>query len=191
MPNYRETGRFDPNSAHNRFKEQVGGFDSEKNPYTNDQDNLLLDGFLAYNWAFIATPGRDSFQSKMGRNQEGVKSRLYKIAIHHIEAHAFVPGKRVGRSGTEFTDRDRRVMKWCLSDKGSKNVPITISWIAVLLARDECEILRYLEGKCEQVKGLGLRAGRCPVAKNATNQDRLERLMKNFRTELDNLFKDV
>jgi hypothetical protein len=142
--------RYKKNSVYNKNNERLDnerGIHDHKGKWDNDKIDLYLDEFLAGKTYMSA---RDDFLMKLGRTISGLSSHFWKVVTRYKDPRGgrkrvvYVPKHRHNRSNEEFTTRDDYVIKMACSEDGIERGCYKASWIAVLLARTEQEVQKYM-----------------------------------------------
>jgi hypothetical protein len=127
------------------LQDRQGEFKKDKHPWTKENDDQLLEGFLVGVWYFTHhDPHRKTFHGQCGRTPKAVTTRLWKLAANYREAADYTPAARTDRTGTPFTTRDFYLIEKALGEKGRTNGAHVPSHIALVLGRSETEVRGWL-----------------------------------------------
>lgn len=137
-----------------------GEYVNDKKPWTPQQLDILLDGFLD-EYPMLAKKGKESLVRLCGRPFEAIKKALWRLGVCDIHRSAFCnysPSKtRQQRTGQLFGDRDRFFLMLILSDTGIKNTTRPLWWLEKILRRDRNEIVDAVDTLYGMAQGHSLR----------------------------------
>lgn len=108
----------------------------EGEPWTDEQDDMLLDEFLNdLGLAKNINHAAYLMILKCGRSYDGICTRLRKRSIRHPDCPVYHPRHRIDRTGQPYNRADYYIMSLATNDSGMSNLAHTPSWIAPLLGR--------------------------------------------------------
>lgn len=135
-----------------------GPYFNDNLPWTNDQIDLLYEGFLVHGWRMEGL--NDCFHSKLGRTKDAITTMLWKAVVRYSNpqrnpkkdpegdfsaARRYSPLKRTNRTNQPFTDRDKALLDIWLR-KGQEYSGGTLEHLAATLGRSTGDVQGYLFG---------------------------------------------
>ena len=140
-----ELKRYPPGSKINHEKEELNqtvALVEDTNPWTQKQKDVMFDLWLAENLSIKL------ILCAIKRSKDGFTTMRRKLITKHPEVKEYMPGKRVNRTGSPITPRDRYVVNliYKISEVAKEYHADDPEHVANILARDIKETKRIIKG---------------------------------------------
>lgn len=131
-----------------RIQRKHGPFTSDGTEWTNEDVDLLLDGFLIHKWRFDAPQGQDCFARNLRRSRDAVRRQLSKLAIRYMDKGSVADYQPVARIAPKSLDlereriseQERTILQLACSPDGRENEAHHPTWLSKILARPEEDV---------------------------------------------------
>lgn len=145
-----------PESVYNTRMRHIqakhGPFVNEGKPWSDEDIDLLLEGFLVLSWRFDAQLGMNCFANRLWRSHEGIKCKLYKLAVRHPQGGGddYTPQRRTTSEPMPLSPQEYSFVELAVSLEGRNNGAHYPEYMAKMLNWNPVSLRAWLKDTRER-----------------------------------------
>lgn len=174
-------------SEYTNSRDRVMGKNVDRRPWTNEETDTLLEGFLVHQWPLYdpqKQSDRDTYVKALGRFFESVDCRLWKLFANYGTTRentcTYTPIKRTDRTGSPWTRNDLFVIAGAVAPSGMERWAHLPTYLSKILGRDEQDIRIWMTKYGTECSGglLGTTINIGPTALALAVRGRIKKLIR-------------